>query len=97
MILAESYKLRGYDAVQLAAGREILEECLKCGGSVTGEHGIGVEKINFMPKLFSPEDLMMMTRLRSAFNPNGQCSPGKMFPTAGACIEPSKAGRKAAL
>jgi glycolate oxidase len=81
----------------LAAGREILEECLKCGGSVTGEHGIGVEKVNFMPKLFSPEDLMMMTRLRSAFNPNGQCSPGKMFPTAGACIEPSKAGRKAVL
>src|SRR5438132_1616122 len=81
----------------LAAGREILEECLKCGGSVTGEHGIGVEKISFMPKLFSPEDLMMMTRLRSAFNPNDQCSPGKMFPTAGACIEPSKAGRKAAL
>src|SRR5438874_6891420 len=81
----------------LAAGREILEECLKCGGSVTGEHGLGVEKINFMPKLFSPEDLMMMTRLRSAFNPNGQCSPGKMFPTAGACIEPSKAGRRAAL
>jgi glycolate oxidase len=81
----------------LATSREILEECLKCGGSVTGEHGIGVEKINFMPKLFSPEDLMMMTRLRSAFNPNGQCSPGKIFPTAGACIEPSKAGRRAAL
>ncbi len=81
----------------LTASQEILEECLKCGGSVTGEHGIGVEKINFMPKLFTPEDLMMMTRLRSAFNTEGRCSPGKMFPTAGACIEPSKAGRKAAL
>src|SRR5437899_1031132 len=81
----------------LAASCEILEECLKCGGSVTGEHGIGVEKINFMPKLFSPEDLMMMARLRSAFNPEGRCSPGKMFPTAGACIEPTKAGRRAAL
>ena len=81
----------------LAASCEILEGCLKCGGSVTGEHGIGVEKINFMPKLFSPEDLMMMARLRSAFNPEGRCSPGKMFPTAGACIEPSKAGRRAAL
>jgi glycolate oxidase len=81
----------------LAASQEILEECLKCGGSVTGEHGIGVEKINFMPKMFTPEDLIMMTRLRSAFNPEGRCSPGKMLPTAGACIEPSKAGRKAAL
>ncbi len=81
----------------LAASFEILEECLKCGGSVTGEHGIGVEKINLMPKLFTPEDLLMMTRLRSAFNPEGRCSPGKIFPTAGACIEPSKARRKAAL
>ncbi|MCI0459513.1 MAG: FAD-binding protein [Gemmataceae bacterium] len=81
----------------LQASHEILEECLACGGSVTGEHGIGVEKIDFMPKLFSPEDLAMMLRLRAAFNPEGRCSPAKMFPTAGACIEPSKAGRRAAL
>jgi glycolate oxidase len=81
----------------LAASHEILEECVRVGGSVTGEHGIGVEKIDFMPKLFTPEDLGMMVRLRSAFNPEGRCSPGKMLPTAGACIEPSKAGRRAAL
>jgi glycolate oxidase len=81
----------------LAASQEILQECINCGGSVTGEHGIGVEKIDFMPRLFTPEDLGMMLRLRSAFNPEGQCSPAKMFPTAGACIEPSKAGRRAAL
>ena len=48
----------------LAASHEILEECIACGGSVTGEHGIGVEKIDFMPKLFTPEDLAMMLRLR---------------------------------
>jgi glycolate oxidase len=81
----------------LAASHEILEECLNVGGSVTGEHGIGVEKIDFMPKLFSPEDLAMMMRLRTAFNPENRCSPAKMLPTAGACIEPSKAGRRAAL
>jgi glycolate oxidase len=81
----------------LAASHEILEQCIRSGGSVTGEHGIGVEKIDFMPKLFSPEDLGMMLRLRSAFNPDNRCSPAKMFPTAGACIEPSKAGRRAAL
>jgi glycolate oxidase len=81
----------------LKASHEILEECIRCGGSVTGEHGIGVEKIDFMPKLFTPEDLAMMVRLRAAFNPEGRCSPRKMFPTAGACIEPSKAGRRAAL
>jgi glycolate oxidase len=81
----------------LRASHEILEECVRCGGSVTGEHGIGVEKIDLMPKLFSPEDLNMMLRLRSSFNPEGRCSPRKMLPTAGACIEPSKAGRRAAL
>ncbi len=81
----------------LAASRDILDECIRVGGSVTGEHGIGVEKIDFMPKLFSPEDLAMMMRLRAAFNPEGRCSPRKMLPTAGACIEPSKAGRRAAL
>ena len=81
----------------LAASHEILEECINCGGSVTGEHGIGVEKIDFMSRLFTPEDLAIMLRLRSAFNPEGRCSPAKMFPTAGACIEPSKAGRRAAL
>jgi glycolate oxidase len=81
----------------LSASHEILEECIRAGGSVTGEHGIGVEKIDFMPRLFTPEDLSMMLKLRSAFNPDGRCSPRKMLPTAGACIEPSKAGRRAAL
>jgi glycolate oxidase len=81
----------------LAASHEILEECITLGGSVTGEHGIGVEKIDLMPRLFSPEDLAMMVRLRSAFNPQGRCSPMKMLPTAGACIEQSKVGRRAAL
>ncbi|MFO0966404.1 MAG: FAD-linked oxidase C-terminal domain-containing protein [Gemmataceae bacterium] len=81
----------------LAASHEILEECIRCGGSVTGEHGIGVEKIDFMPKLFTPEDLAMMARLREAFNPDNRCSPQKMLPTAGACIEQSRAGRRAAL
>ena len=81
----------------LKASHEILEECVACGGSVTGEHGIGVEKIDFMPKLFTPEDLAMMVRLRQALNPDGRCSPNKMLPTAGACIEQSKASRRAAL
>jgi glycolate oxidase len=86
----------------LDASNEILGECIACGGSVTGEHGIGVEKIDFMPKLFAPEDLAMMIRLRSAFNPSGRCSPAKMLPTAGACSEPNRVhqyqpARRAAL
>src|SRR5262245_58192039 len=59
----------------LEASHDILEECGNSGGSVTGEHGIGVEKINLMPKLFAPEDLAAMVRLRQAFNPTNRCSP----------------------
>ncbi len=81
----------------LAASNEILDECIRLGGSVTGEHGIGVEKIDFMPKLFAPEDLAMMVRLRTAFNPDNRCSPAKMLPTGGACFEQSRVGRHAAL
>ena len=82
----------------LHASDEILEECIQCGGSVTGEHGIGVEKINFMRKLFNEDDLATMERLRVAFNPTGQLSPAKMLPTAGACgLEQRHPGRRAAL
>ncbi len=82
----------------LAASGEILEECIACGGSVTGEHGIGVEKISFMRKLFSEDDLAAMSRLREAFNPANRLSPAKMLPTAGACgLEQTHPGRRAAL
>ena len=82
----------------LAASEEILDECIACGGSVTGEHGIGVEKIDFMRKLFTADDLDVMERLRIALNPDGRLSPHKMLPTAGACgIEQRAPGRRAAL
>jgi glycolate oxidase len=82
----------------LIASGEILDECIACGGSVTGEHGIGVEKIGFMHKLFTADDLDVMGRLRRAFNPHGNLSPGKMLPTAGACgLERTRPGRRAAL
>jgi len=87
----------------LEASHEILAECVRLGGSVTGEHGIGVEKIDFMPLLFSPDDLNFMVRLRTAFNPHNRCSPGKVLPVAGGCSEPSalvrptKPGRRAAV
>jgi glycolate oxidase len=81
----------------LEASNAILEECIRLGGSVTGEHGIGVEKISLMPRLFAPEDLAMMLRLRAAFNPDNRCSPAKMLPTAGACIEVSQPARRAPL
>ncbi len=82
----------------LKASGEILDECLKCGGSVTGEHGIGVEKVEFMKKMFTEDDLTVMTNLRRALNPNNRLSPDKMLPTAGACgLEQKHPGRRAAL
>jgi glycolate oxidase len=82
----------------LAASGEILDECIACGGSVTGEHGIGVEKISFMRKLFNDDDLAAMTKLREAFNPDNRLSPAKMLPTAGACgLEQVHPGRRAAM
>jgi len=82
----------------LAASNEILDACLACGGSVTGEHGIGVEKIAFMSKMFTPSDLAAMKNLRDAFNPKGNLSPDKMLPTAGGCgMEQKHPGRRAAL
>jgi glycolate oxidase len=85
----------------IAAGDEILEKCIALGGSVTGEHGIGVEKISLMNKLFTQETLDVMGDVRKAFNPDGRCAPHKMLPTAGGCgmehIERDKPGRRAAM
>jgi len=82
----------------LQASGEILDECIASGGSVTGEHGIGVEKISFMRKLFTDDDLAAMARLRDAFNPTKRLSPSKMLPTAGACgLEQRHPGRHAAM
>lgn len=64
----------------LAAGRELLEACIELGGSVTAEHGIGVEKIALMERLFAPADLTAMARLRSAFNPRNRLGRGKVLP-----------------
>ena len=55
------------------------------GGSVTGEHGIGVEKIEFMRQMFTADDLDVMARLRTAFNPLNNLSPQKMLPTSAGC------------
>jgi len=70
-----------------AVAREILDVCLAHGGSITGEHGVGVDKKGAMPKMFSPNDLDTMQRLRCAFDPAGLCNPGKVFPTPRLCGE----------
>jgi glycolate oxidase len=65
----------------------ILEVCLDAGGSLTGEHGIGTDKACRMPLMFSETDLETMGRLRRAFDPDGLCNPGKIFPTPRLCGE----------
>ncbi len=65
----------------LAAGKELLEDCIECGGSVTAEHGIGIEKISLMQSQFAPYDLEMMEKVRDAFNPNGGLGLGKVLPS----------------
>jgi len=81
----------------LAAGREILTACVELGGSVSGEHGIGVEKIEQMPLLFSPDDLQVMRELRRVFDPQQRCNPGKIFPTPGVCVETTRPHRQVPL
>ena len=65
------------------ASKEILEYCVSIGGSITGEHGVGMEKDDLMPLLFSPTDLEVMARLRNAFNPESVLNPGKVLPLRG--------------
>jgi len=76
----------------IEASEEILNRCIDLGGSVTGEHGIGVEKISFMKRLFTETDLAVMEDVRRVFNPSGLCSPGKLLPTAGGCGSESPIG-----
>jgi len=77
----------GAEARVVAAGAEIMKVCAEVGGSISGEHGIGLEKADFMPFIFSAADLAVMQRLKNAFNPTGLCNPGKVFPTKKSCVE----------
>ena len=65
----------------------ILEACLDAGGSLTGEHGVGMDKACSMPRMFSERDLEVFGRLRLAFDPEGLCNPGKVIPTPRLCGE----------
>ena len=83
------YDERDPDQVKraLRAGHDILAKCIELDGSVTGEHGIGAEKIDFMTKQFSRDDLAAMQQLRRVFDPDKRSNPHKMFPGAKRCAE----------
>jgi glycolate oxidase subunit GlcD len=77
----------------LAAGREILETCVAAGGVISGEHGIGTEKREYMRLVFGEDDLEAQRRLRGAFDPDGVSNPGKIFPTPRLCAEANPKAR----
>jgi len=68
-------------------GAEILKLCVEVGGVLTGEHGVGVEKRDLMPSMFSETDLNQQQRVKCAFDPKGLLNPGKVFPTLHRCAE----------
>jgi glycolate oxidase len=70
-----------------ALSTSIAHLCVELGGSLSGEHGIGTDKACSMPHMFSADDLAAMQRLRAAFDPDGRCNPGKVFPTPRLCGE----------
>jgi glycolate oxidase len=69
----------------MAAGAEIIEACVAAGGVLSGEHGIGLEKRDYMPLVFSPDDLDAQARLRAVFDPGGTCNPQKVLPAGSRC------------
>jgi glycolate oxidase len=65
----------------------IIDLCIEFGGSITGEHGVGMDKAKYMPRMFTDDDLDTMQLVRCAFDPAGLANPGKIFPTPRLCGE----------
>lgn len=71
----------------IEAGEVIMKKCIELGGSLSGEHGIGVEKMDLMPLMFSPEDLEFQAQAKRIFNEGELCNPCKVIPNQKGCIE----------
>src|SRR6185312_15976198 len=86
LILYDANKEGELDRAE-AFGADILKLCVEVGGVLTGEHGVGVEKRDLMPAMFSEIDLAAQQRVKCAFDPQGLLNPGKVFPTLHRCAE----------
>jgi glycolate oxidase len=100
LVLFDAFQPGQYEQV-LKIGDEILQLCADAGGSVTGEHGIGLEKRENIRFIFSDDDLEVMARVRGVFDPDGRMNPGKLFPVGGlrptpAPVPPSERKKAAA-
>ncbi len=71
----------------MRAGKEILLLCVELGGTLSGEHGIGIEKLEEMPMVFSQDDLVLMGKVKQCFDPSLVLNPGKIFPHLKGCGE----------
>lgn len=82
-----SYDGRNPDEVRRVeqAGKEIMQLCVNAGGSITGEHGIGIDKINYMSLIFTDADMERMLAVKNVFNPTGLCNHGKIIPATKTC------------
>jgi glycolate oxidase len=86
IILFNQYKEGDLEKAQ-KAGEEILEFCIQAGGSITGEHGVGMEKMELMAHQFPPVTLDMIQHFKSLFDPVCRLNPGKVLPTGRGCME----------
>ncbi|MDE2571504.1 MAG: FAD-binding protein [bacterium] len=92
LLLFDRRDPRSVEAV-VRAGTEILKQCIGLGGTISGEHGIGYEKREALPLVFSASDLAAMVKLRDTFDPRQLFNPGKIFPSGASCheVQPSLA------
>jgi glycolate oxidase len=86
LILYDANKPGELEKTEELGGR-ILELCVEVGGTITGEHGVGIEKINQMCVQFSPAELAQFRAVKAAFDPDGLLNPGKGVPTPRRCSE----------
>jgi glycolate oxidase len=80
-------RIPGQAALAEEVAGEILTYCVEAGGSITGEHGVGADKKEYMPRMFSDDDLDVMQKVRDAIDPKRLCNPGKVLPTPRLCGE----------
>ncbi|MFR9729562.1 FAD-linked oxidase C-terminal domain-containing protein [Saccharopolyspora sp. MS10] len=86
LVLFDSAEPGAAERAEAVSGA-ILDLCIEHGGSITGEHGVGADKVKYMGRMFTTDDLDTMQLLRCAFDPAGICNPGKVFPTPRLCGE----------
>lgn len=93
LILFDS-RVEGETERAVEAGSAVLKACADAGGSITGEHGVGVEKMEDMRFIFNDIEIEAQMQLRDVFNPNSLCNPHKMFPKPARCVEMKRLSRE---